>query len=64
MSGIIEEDNIQPPPHYREGGSPQVITADTARQGPKGARVLVVLVASLIGALTLFGIMSAIWSHS
>jgi hypothetical protein len=64
MSGIVEEDNIQPPPPYREGGPPQVITADTARQGPKGARVLVVLLASLIGAVAVFGIMSAIWSHS
>ena len=44
----IEEDNIQPPPHYREGGPAQRITADTARQGPLGSRVLVVLVCSLI----------------
>jgi hypothetical protein len=43
----VEEDNIQPPPHYREGGPAQRITADTARQGPLGKRVLVVLICSL-----------------
>jgi hypothetical protein len=48
MPPIIEEDNIQPPPHYRPNGPPQVVTADTARQGPKGNRVLVILVASLV----------------
>ena len=42
----IEPDNIKPPPHYREGRS-QVLTTDTGRQGPGGARVLVVLVLSL-----------------
>jgi hypothetical protein len=44
----IEEDNIQPPPHYHEDGPPQVITSDTARQGPLGRRALVVLVVALI----------------
>jgi len=58
---VIEEDNIQPPPHYREGGPPQVITADTARQGPKGVRVLVVLAVSLILALVVFAALSGIW---
>lgn len=47
MAGEIEDDNIRPPPHYREGGPPQVLTADTARQGPKGYRVLWVLLGSL-----------------
>ena len=44
----VEDDDIRPPPHYREGGPPQIVTADTARQGPKGSRVLVILVCSLI----------------
>lgn len=44
----IEEDNIQPPPHYRPEGPPQVITSDTARQGPNGWPMLVVLAAGLI----------------
>ncbi len=47
MAGEIEDDNIRPPPHYREDGPPQVITADTARQGPRGSRVFWVLAVSL-----------------
>ena len=44
----VELDNIQPPPHYHPETGPQVITLDRARQGPKGRRVYVVLVVSLI----------------
>ena len=44
----VEEDNIQPPPHYHPEDGPQIITADTARQGPRGRRVLIVLVTALI----------------
>jgi hypothetical protein len=51
MASEIEDDNIRPPPHYREDGPPQVITADTARQGPKGYRVFWVLAASLALAM-------------
>jgi hypothetical protein len=47
MEPIVEDDNIRPPPHYRPNGPPQIVTADTARQGPKGNRVLIVLVVSL-----------------
>ncbi|WP_158813552.1 hypothetical protein [Methylocapsa sp. S129] len=50
MQPIVEDDNIRPPPHYRPNGPPQVVTADTARQGPKGNRVLIILVASMIAA--------------
>jgi hypothetical protein len=46
MEPIVEDDNIRPPPHYRPNGPPQIVTADTARQGPKGDRVLIVLVVS------------------
>ena len=52
---IVEEDNIQPPPHYREGGPAQVVTSDTARQGPLGSRVLLVLILSLVGAVIIVG---------
>jgi len=45
---VVEEDNIKPPPHYHEGGPPQVLTADTARQAPRGTPVLWVLLAALI----------------
>ncbi len=46
----IERDAIKPPPHYRER-HPQVLTADTARQGPGGKRVLIVLVLSLVAVM-------------
>ena len=52
---VIEPDNIAPPPHYHEN-EPQVVTSDTARQGPRGTRVLAVL----IGALILAGVAWAI----
>jgi len=44
---IVEEDNITPPPMY-EDGRPQVVTSDTARQGPLGKPVLWVLLAALV----------------
>jgi hypothetical protein len=47
----VELDNIQSPPHYNPENGPQVITSDTARQGPKGRRVYVVLIASLIAVV-------------
>ena len=53
----IEEDNIVPPPMYRDG-RPQIVTADTARQAPLGKPVLWVL----IGALVLVGVgLMAVW---
>jgi hypothetical protein len=55
----VEPDNISPPPHYREGGPPQIITSDTARQGPKGWRGLSILV----GGLVLIGIAWAIVAY-
>jgi hypothetical protein len=45
---VVEEDNITPPPHYEEVDSPQIITSDMARQGPRGTPVLWVLVAGLV----------------
>lgn len=56
----IEPDNIQQPPHYREDGPPQIITADTARQAPMGSRVLFVLIASVIAIVVAFAVV-AIW---
>jgi hypothetical protein len=44
----VEEDNIRPPPHYRPGGPPQIVTSDTARQGPNGWPMLLVLLAGLV----------------
>jgi hypothetical protein len=52
----VEEDNIKPPPHYRSNGPPQVITSDTARQGPRGTPVLVVLMCGLVAVCIAFGL--------
>ena len=45
---LIEEDNITQPPRHDEDGPPQVLTSDTARQGPRGAPVLWVLIGGLV----------------
>jgi hypothetical protein len=45
---IVEEDNIRPPPPYHSEGPPQILTSDTARQGPRGLPVLIVLTASML----------------
>jgi hypothetical protein len=50
----IELDNIKPPPHYDEVDGPQIITSDTARQGPRGSRVLMVLVCGVIAVAIAF----------
>jgi hypothetical protein len=55
----VEPDNIEAPPHYREGRS-QNLTSDTGRQGPSGIRVLVVLLASLAGAVAVWFIAGAL----
>ena len=47
----IEQENIVPPPIYQGHVRPQIVTADTARQGPLGKPVLWVLVGvGLMGA--------------
>ena len=58
---IVEEDDIVPPPMYKENGPPQIVTADTARQGPLGKPVLYVLIAGL--ALVCIGFVAA-WMFS
>jgi hypothetical protein len=45
---IVEEDNIVPPPMYKENARPQVVTSDTARQGVLGKPVLLVLMVALV----------------
>jgi hypothetical protein len=52
----IEEDNIEPPPHYNDVKGPQIITSDTARQGPLGSRVLAILIGSMIAVCLAFSI--------
>ena len=48
MGKVIEEDDIHRPPPYSPELGPQILTPDTARQGPLGSRVLVVLAGSLL----------------
>lgn len=57
---IVEEDNITPPPAYT-GDRPQVVTSDTARQGPLGTPVLWVLIVAV--ALAAAGMLAA-WAFS
>jgi hypothetical protein len=52
----VELDNIRPPPHYDDVKGPQVITSDTARQGPRGSRVLTVLVVGLVAVCIAFAL--------
>lgn len=60
---ITEPDNIRKPSSY-DGKTPQVLTADTARQAPKGKPVLYVLIASLAAAVVALGLYWAFWSAS
>jgi hypothetical protein len=52
----VELDNIVPPPHYKDVKGPQVITADTARQGPLGSPVLGVLIGGLLAVCIAFAL--------
>lgn len=56
---VIEGDNIQTPPPYRNN-RPQVVTSDTARQAPGGGRVLVVLAVSLVALGIIWAVGSAL----
>jgi len=55
----VELDNIEPPPHYHPETGPQVITKDTARSGPLGRRVYVVLAVSM--AAIVVGFLLVAW---
>jgi hypothetical protein len=63
MANEIEDDNIRPPPHYRENGPPQIITADTARQAPSGRRVLVMLLVSLFAVAVAWAAIELFFRH-
>ena len=55
---IVEPDNVQPqPPEGRGDGA--TITADTARQGPAGSRIVWVVAVGAIGAFVLMGLVYA-----
>jgi len=53
---VVEEDNIVQPPRY-DGVRPQVVTSDTARQGPLGKPVMWVLAVAVV--LAIVGMMAA-----
>jgi hypothetical protein len=57
---IVEEDDIVPPPLY-DGVHPQIVTADTVRQGPLGKPVLWVLLTAV--TLAVVGLLIA-WALS
>jgi hypothetical protein len=47
MTHIVERDSVQPPPRH-SGAHPAVVTGDTARQAPRGKRVLYILATTLV----------------
>ena len=55
---VVEPDRMQSQPVNARDKAP-VVTADTARQGPKGSRILLVVICGVVGA---FVIMGAIWA--
>ena len=60
MADIVEDDDIRPTPHYRERGPHRVVSADAARRGPRGGRVLTVLACSLVGIAVAFGLVQLV----
>jgi hypothetical protein len=52
----VELDNIKPPPHYNAVKGPQIITSDTARQGPLGSPVLAVLIGGMVAVCIAFAL--------
>jgi hypothetical protein len=52
----VELDNIVPPPHYGDVKGPQIVTSDTARQGPLGSPVLAVLIGGLVAVCVAFAL--------
>jgi len=54
MTHIVERDNVQSPPRHTDA-HPAVVTGDTARQAPRGKRVLFVLATALVLIAISFG---------
>ena len=55
----IEPEATQAPPRHTEA-HPAEVTGDSARQGPRGSRVLYVLVAALVLCFVRFGLYLAV----
>ncbi len=60
---VVEPDNVQPQPPQGRGDHP-TLTSDTARQGPPGYRVLLVLAMSVVGAAFILGGIYIFYFHS
>ena len=58
---VVEPDRVQPQPPQGRGEHP-VVTGDTARQGPGGSRVLMVMLFGTIGAFVLMAIVYAFFA--
>ena len=54
MTHVVERDKVQPPPRHSDA-HPAVVTSDTARQAPRGKRVLWVLLVGLALIAIAFG---------
>ena len=52
----VEEDNMTTPPHYHPEAGPQIVTSDTARQGPLGSPVLIVLICGMAAVCMAFSL--------
>jgi hypothetical protein len=59
MSEVLEKDKAEAPP--RDGRNPVDVSADTARQGPAGQRLLYMLIGGLLGAMLACILLYAFW---
>ncbi len=59
MTHVVERDNIQPPPRHSDA-HPAVVTSDSARQAPRGKRVLYVLLTALLLIAIAFGVLYSV----
>lgn len=57
----VEEDRVKQPPKYSPDQGAQVVTGDTARQGPAGRRGLAVMVTSTLGAIVVLALAFMVW---
>lgn len=63
MSHIVENDTANPPPKHTDA-HPAVVTGDTARQAPRGKRVLYVLMIALALIAVSFGTLYVVQSFT
>jgi hypothetical protein len=61
---IVEPDHRQMPPPREAAPGAQILNADTARSGPLGKPVLLVLLVSMATAVFFLGAYLTIWSST